>query len=503
MDADPNPAHDPFNLQESRKDRGERRARSHRHTTVGVVIALVVLAAVGLGAYFLMTKDHSATAASTTSTSLVGSSSTTPSSESSTTMVPSTTSTLANLAPQQLKVSANPEAVKLIVTLQDGTTLTGKTPFLQKVPGGHVKIELSKPGYNTAARDLTLDRPTDLKVWLDPQGQVLQSLVRFKSGRGPQQVAFSPDGRELWVSLLNGAGLEVYSSASGKKTGEVTLGGKGAAELIFTNDGQTIYASQIATGLVYEIDRVSRTVKRQFKTEGKSPKVLLLSADEKTLWTANWDSSDISQIDLTTGALVRRLPTVAKPRGLYATPDGASLYVAGFATGEVQRIDLGTSAGKVIFKTGGAMWDLAADEARGLLYVDDTEGNAVYVIDLEKEAATKLAGTDHRPNTLDLSADGKVLYVSNRGKEDPANASHAGPEWGSVLAIDTSDGAILDAIVGGNQCTGLDVSSDGSLLAFSDFLDDHVRMYSIPTYSTLIAGNGGRAAQRLKDIAKH
>ena len=71
-----------------------------------------------------------------------------------------------------------------------------------------------------------------------------------------------------------------------------------------------------------------------------------------------------------------------------------------------------------------------------------------------------------------------------------------------MLAIDTATGKILDAIVGGNQCTGLDVSPDGTLLAFSDFLDNTIRVYTIPDYETLAAGNGGRAVAHLKDIVK-
>ena len=44
------------------------------------------------------------------------------------------------------------------------------------------------------------------------------------------------------------------------------LGEHGAVEVIFTRDGTTVYASQMETASVYEIDRATRTVKRQFKT---------------------------------------------------------------------------------------------------------------------------------------------------------------------------------------------------------------------------------------------
>lgn len=148
------------------------------------------------------------------------------------------------------------------------------------------------------------------------------------------------------------------------------------------------------------------------------------------------------------------------------------------------------------------MWHMVADESLGLLYVDDLETNEVYVVDLLTDEVSKLANTDQRPNSMDLSPDGKVLYVSNRGRDNTAGPSLPGPEWGTVLVFDTVTGKTLDAIVGGNQCTGLDVSPDGSLLAFSDFLDNRIRVYAIPAYEELVVGDGGRSAQRSADIAK-
>lgn len=99
---------------------------------------------------------------------------------------------------------------------------------------------------------------------------------------------------------------------------------------------------------------------------------------------------------------------------------------------------------------------------------------------------------DSAPNMIDLSPDGRVLHVSCRGRNGP-NCYLPGPEWGSVLLVDTATGRLLDPIVGGNQPTGPDVSDDGTRLAFSDFLDNRISVYSIPEYQTLANGSGGRA----------
>ena len=111
--------------------------------------------------------------------------------------------------------------------------------------------------------------------------------------------------------------------------------------------------------------------------------------------------------------------------------------------------------------SGGALRHFAADEAKGVLYISDMANDNILLMDLATEEVSQFVDTESNPNTIDLSPDKKVLYVSNRGVNDPESYYNAGWEWGSILAFDTETGKILDAIVGGNQCTGLDVSDDG------------------------------------------
>jgi YVTN family beta-propeller protein len=326
-----------------------------------------------------------------------------------------------------------------------------------------------------------------------------RELGTFRTGSNPKQVAFSPDGKEIWVSLLGGKGVQVFSTTSRKRLAHIKLGKHGAVEVIFTRDGRTVYASQMETASVWEIDRQSRKVRRTMRTGGTWSKVVALSPDERTLYVANWSSDDVSEIDVASGKLRRRMRTVDTPRGLYPSADGKHLWVAGFRDGDLARIDLATGKGTTVLRTGGAMRHLVGDGRR--LYVDDMAQGLAWAVDLPNGKPRKLARTDRVPNTLDLTPDGKVLYVSNRGRNGPSYY-RPGPEWGSVLAIDTATGQPLDAIIGGNQTTGLDVSSDGKLLAFSDFLDNTVHIYALPDYQTLSAGKGGRYKAHLKELRK-
>ena len=95
-----------------------------------------------------------------------------------------------------------------------------------------------------------------------------------------------------------------------------------------------------------------------------------------------------------------------------------------------------------------------------------------------------------------------MLFVSNRGRGSSKSDLLPGPEWGLVQLFDTGTRKLLDVIVGGNQPTALDLSDDGRLLVFSDFLDDRIRIYSVPPYEEFVRGGGGRARSYLRDLRK-
>jgi YVTN family beta-propeller protein len=402
----------------------------------------------------------------------------------------------------QLKVTTHPDGARVRITGPGGFQRSATTPFVEKLPEGLLTITLTAPGHNRLTERVDLTSRRTLDLYLDPSGLLLHELARFKVGPAPKQVEFTPDGKQLWVTDLGGDGVEVYDVATQEQLDDVRLGNKESVEVIFNGDGSKAYVTQMTTASVFEVDTATHKVLRNMPTKGVWSKGMVLSPDESTLFVSNWVSDDVSEIDLATGEVRRILKTVDTPRGLYVSPDGARLFVAGFGTGDLERFDLATGESKILLHTGGALRHFAGDAPHGLLYVDDMATDEVFVVDMQTERVRKLADTDNTPNTISLSPDGKVLYVSNRGRNNPVSYYLPGPEWGSVLAFDAATGKELDAIVGGNQTTGLDISPDGTLLAYSDFLDNAVSIFQIPSYQVLAAGDGGRSVAHLADLEK-
>lgn len=408
--------------------------------------------------------------------------------------------------PQSVKLSSHQKKAVFTVVTADGRTLTG-AKVNAKLPSGPTRVALAAPGYRPWQRELFLEEPLKLDVWLDPVGQLVRTVSAFECVPAPKGVAVTPDGSRMWVTaLVTQPSIEAYDRA-GKVVGKVDLGKSGAVEVMFDRGGTKAYASQMQSASVYEIDAKTYKVLRKFSTESAWTKVVALSPDEKTLYAANWSGDDISEIDLVTGKCVRRFPTVDTPRGVWPTADGKSLWIAGFGeqthVGNIAVVDLATGKSKTIFtQRGGAMRHLVADEKRGVMFTSDMGKACVWVTDMKTLETKRFAKTDSHPNTIDLSPDGKVLFVSNRGANNSKSYHEPGPEWGSVLLFDAVSGKPLDAIVGGNQCTALDLSADGKTLVFSDFMDNRLHVYAVPPYATLAAGKGGRFEAHKDEIRK-
>lgn len=403
------------------------------------------------------------------------------------------------------KFDTFPSNADYSLILSDGTKKKGKTPFSENLNGGKKEIVISAEGYNTLKINLTLDKNLENFYYFDKKGQLVHHVLNIGSVPSPKGAAFSPDDSEIWVTLLlnKKRGVGVFDSATGKDVADIDLDGGGGVEIVFSKDGSKAYVSQMETAKIYEIDAKTKKILQTFNTKSAWTKVIELSPDEKILYASNWSGNDVSEISLETGQLIRRLPTVKTPRGLYATKDGKYLYVAGFGLGEIEKIDLESGKGKIIFTSKGAMRHFAADEERGVLFTSDMGKNTIWQISLADDTVKKFADTDHDPNTIILSPDKKILFVSCRGK-NAANDNYyiPGPEWGSVLLFDAENGTMLDTIVGGNQPTALDVSCDGKMMVFSDFLDSRLEIFEIPPYEALKNGKGGRRLLYKDELSK-
>lgn len=333
---------------------------------------------------------------------------------------------------------------------------------------------------------LSLYKPSTVS---DNKNQSLSKfLYKVKTAPSPKGLAFVPNGQEIWVtSLLNTKrGAVVHSGTFYDTLTNIVLNNYGGVEVVVNKNGFKVYISQMETGSVFEIDAKTKTILRVFKTNSTWTKVIVLSYDEQKLYASNWSGNNVSEFDLITGKLIRNIKTVKTPRSIYPTKDNKYLYVAGYDKGELQKINLQDETSQILYDQGVALRHIVVDEKRGIMYISDMGKNNILKLNLANDSIVNFVKTDENPNTIALSLDGNLLFVSCRGQNySEDNYSIPGPEWGTVLIFDTNSGKLVDAIIGGNQPTALGVSPDGKVLVFSDFLDGILEFYQIPNYNDL------------------
>ncbi len=334
--------------------------------------------------------------------------------------------------------------------------------------------------------------------------QIVKCFNKTKGTSSPKGVSFSPDNKEVWVtSLMNkSSGVFVYDVQTGEIKETIKLPEGGGVEVIFNSDGTRAFVSQMETARVYEIDSKTKEVLRFFDTRNAWTKVMVLSPEEDYLYASNWSGNGVSVIDLSSGLLKETIPTVQTPRGVYATKDGKYLYVAGFSNGEIQKINLTTKESEVIYRNEGAMRHIVGDEERGFLYVSDMANARIYRVTISDNTVEVFAETERNPNTITLSPDKNILAVSCRGVNNPESYYIPGPEWGSVLFFDTESGEMVDALVGGNQTTGLDIANSGNYFVYSDFLDASLTLCNFPSADEFLEGEGGASLEYKTRIKK-
>ena len=159
--------------------------------------------------------------------------------------------------------------------------------------------------------------------------------------------------------------------------------------------------------------------------------ILVGCSQEKTgyrIYVTNEASGDLSVIDSTTMEVTATIPLGKRPRGIHASPDGKTIYVA---------------------LSGSPIAGPGVDEST--LPPPDKSADGIGVFDVAQQKLVKVIQSGSDPEEFDLSKDGKLLYVSN---EDVAGAS----------ILDLAAEKVIKEIKTGEEPEGVTVSPDGKLV---------------------------------------
>ena len=340
----------------------------------------------------------------------------------------------------------------------------GDAPAAKTMPSGEAK---ERP--TTATRRLAVSAKratasararTTLRVSKRPSDRARLKLAGVISGNiSPKSVASSGAGYVTAQNMMYRHSVTVYDAATLKlvktisdsvnlpKLGYREYGtAKGApVEAAFSSDGRYAFVSNYSMygagfgpegsdsctpssgtsrSFVYRIDMKTLAIDRAYRV-GAVPKVVAVTPDDRFVLVSNWCTWDLSVISTKLGREVKRIPIGPYPRGIAVSPKGNAAYVAVMGGNELVRVDLGNWSTSRVGVGAGPRAAVFHPSDRYIFATLNAEGR-VAKLDLQTGAVRAKVATGSAPRSMDISADGRSLYVVNY-------------ESGTVTKLRTSD----------------------------------------------------------------
>ena len=172
--------------------------------------------------------------------------------------------------------------------------------------------------------------------------------VQYKN---PINLAFSPDGREVWAACEASGSVVVVDAVKRVKLAEIPIGGQ-ATGLAFSPDGRTAYVTARLTDTVAVIDVAARQVVKSIPVADE-PHGVAVDPANKALFVMGTAFDAVSVVDLETGKETRRLAASRNPWAAALSPDGKRLLVTnalsrlgGFRSAPVSEVTVLDVAGR-------------------------------------------------------------------------------------------------------------------------------------------------------------
>jgi DNA-binding beta-propeller fold protein YncE len=264
-------------------------------------------------------------------------------------------------------------------------------------------------------------------VRLDPAG------VSYDLGSMPLAMVLSPEQDRI-VVLLNGwreQGIQVVERSSGRvlQTIELPAVFLGVA---FSPDGKSLYVSGGDQDVIYRFnwsggaaslaDSIALGVREKGKHGTRYPAGIALSPDGRTLYAAENLGDSLAVVDLGSRRVVQRLATERYPYGVVVGPDG-TVYASAWGgwtvsifparangtLGQGTRVRVGRHPSALVLNQSGSRLFVASGSTDRISVLDTRTRAMVAVLDDRNPAGI---GEGSTPNALAISADGARLFVA-------------------------------------------------------------------------------------------
>ena len=201
------------------------------------------------------------------------------------------------------------------------------------------------------------------------------------TGAVPKFLQVSPDGSKLVVTNWCGFDVSVIDTERLVELGRIDLG-RHPRGIAITGDSKTAYVTVMGAERIDLIDLETLEVIRSIESSGITPRHIVLSKDETTLYSSNHLMDTVRKIDVVNDELLGTVRTGTQTRSLAVADDEQSMYVVNYRDGTISKVRTSDMSVLQTLTTGGHPIGIAYDAAMRQVWVADYEGRLIVFDDV-------------------------------------------------------------------------------------------------------------------------
>jgi YVTN family beta-propeller protein len=254
-------------------------------------------------------------------------------------------------------------------------------------------------------------------------------IAKLPTGKGPHEVAVSPDGR--WAFVANYGAFAVFRDGERPRMqagntitvldlkdrsvrATFDLGENTRPHGIWTSkDGSRFWVTCEGAQTVLEIDTTTGKILEKWNTDQQVSHMLVPTPDEAKLYVANIGSGSVTVIDRESGT-VRHIATGDGAEGIDVSPEGKHVWVSNRGDNTISVVDVATDEIVASMDSGGKMPIRVKFTPDGRqVWVSNARSNSVSVFDAASRKRLGTAEVGAVPVGIQMSPDGKRAFVAN------------------------------------------------------------------------------------------
>lgn len=240
-------------------------------------------------------------------------------------------------------------------------------------------------------------------------------LETFPIGKEPHHLIATPDDKSLIVANAVGNDLVFLDPVTGKVQQRVA-NIDDPYQIGFSPDQKWFLTTgnRLDRVDVYRWDGKALKIAKQLPL-AKTPSHIAFTADSRVAFVTLQDSNEVVAIDLPTQTVMWRMNAGSAPAGVWVTPDQKYLLVGMTGADYVAVIDWHTRTVVKQIQTGKGAHNFRAVGDKRHLFLSNRVSGTISIIDQQTLSKVgDITGLPAGPDDMELTADGKTLWVSFR-----------------------------------------------------------------------------------------